>query len=145
MQKSIIECLKEWLNQCPLMEQYRELNVDYIDDDADTFSIEEQPAEPVMERYLDGSSSCQFVFILASRFHYSDEAINNIENSGFYEALHDWLEEQSWNDNLPKLGDGKTATAIETMKSGYLYGIASDLYTARYQIQCRLFYDKEGF
>ena len=45
--------------------------------------------------------------------------------------------------HLPIMRDGLTPTKIEAMSSGYLFDVSGDLSNARYQIQCRLIYDKE--
>ena len=83
------------------------------------------------------------MFVFASRFYYSDETRNNIENSGFYEDFSDWLDEQTKTGNLPAMREGLIPSKIEAMSSGYLFDVSGDLSNARYQIQCRLIYDKE--
>lgn len=140
---TIIESVKNFILTCPLLSELKRLNVDFLPEDPDTYSIEEIPAQAITKTYIDGSTERQFVFVFASRFYYSEEVRNNIENSGFYEEFAEWLEEQTKADNLPELTGCKTATKIEAMSSGYLYDIAGDLNNARYQIQCRLIYDKE--
>ena len=140
---TIIESVKNFILTCPLLSELKRLNVDFLPEDPDTYSIEEIPAQAIIKTNIDGSTERQFVFVFASRFYYSEEVRNNIENSGFYEEFAEWLEEQTEADALPELTGGKTATKIEAMSSGYLYDIAGDLNNARYQIQCRLIYDKE--
>ena len=139
----IIESVKKYIESCPLLEGFKSLCVDYLPEKTDTYSIEGIPAQTVIRSYVDGSTERQFVFVFAARLFYSEEIRNNIENSGFYEAFADWLEEQSEAGNLPELPSGKTASKIEAMSSGYLFDIAGDLSNARYQIQCRLIYDEE--
>lgn len=139
---TVIESIKDFISQCPLLGEFSHLCVDYLHENADSYSIEEVPAEAVIRRYVDGSSERQFVFVFAARLFYSDELRNNIDNSGFYERFAEWLEEQTEADNLPVLADGKTACKIEAMSSGYLFDISGDLSNARYQIQCRLMYDQ---
>ncbi len=76
--------------------------------------------------------------------HYSDETMTNITNSGFFEKFQNWLYDNSENEILPKLDEGLTAERIEAISSGYLFDISGDLSNARYQIQCRLLYEKEA-
>ena len=140
---TIVESVKNYILTCPLLGNLGRLNIDFLPEDQDTYSIEEIPATAILKTNIDGSTERQFVFVFASRFHYSEEIRNNIENSGFYEQFAEWLEQQTEADNLPELSGGKTATKIEAMSSGYLYGISGDFTNARYQIQCRLIYDKE--
>ena len=139
----IIESVKNFILTCPYLAELAAVNVDFLPDSPDTYSIEEVPTSSVIRTYLDGSQERQYVFVFASRFYYSDETKNNIENSGFYEDFSDWLDEQSQNGNLPIMRDGLTPTKIEAISSGYLFDISGDLSNARYQIQCRLIYDKE--
>lgn len=140
---TVIESIKNFIKDCPCFEELANVNVDFLPDEPDSYSIEEVPAEPIVETYLDGSSVRQFVFVFASRLRYSDEIRNNIDNSGFYEDFADWLEECTENETLPVMSDGKTPRSIEAISSGYLFDISGDLSNARYQIQCRLIYDKE--
>ena len=139
----IIESVKNFILTCPCLDELAAVNVDFLPDSTDTYSIEEVPVNSVLKTYLDGSQERQFVFVFASRFFYSDETRNNLENSGFYEDFSDWLDEQTEKGNFPVMRDGLTPTKIEAMSSGYLFDVSGDLSNARYQIQCRLIYDKE--
>ena len=138
----IIESVKNFILTCPFLAELA-VNVDFLPENTDTYSIEEVPVNSVLQTYLDGTQERQFVFVFASRFYYSDETKNNIENSGFYEDFSDWLDEQTKIGNFPVMRDGLTPSKIEAMSSGYLFDVSGDLSNARYQIQCRLIYDKE--
>lgn len=140
---TVIESVKNFILTCPYLNDLKRINVDFLPDNPDTYSIEEVPAETVIKKFLDGSSERQFVFVFASRCHYSDEIRNNIDNSGFFENFQNWLEECTENDCLPKMADNLIPYKIEAQSSGYLFDISGDLRKARYQIQCRLLYDKE--
>ena len=138
----IIESVKNFILTCPCLAELA-VHVDFLPESTDTYSIEEVPVNSVLQTYLDGTQERQFVFVFASRFYYSDETRNNIENSGFYEDFSDWLDEQTKVGNFPVMRDGLTPSKIEAMSSGYLFDISGDMSNARYQIQCRLIYDKE--
>ena len=140
---TIIESVKNFILKCPYLDELARVNVDFLPEKPETYSIEEEPAQTVVKRYLDGSSQRQFLFVFAARLNYSDEVRNNIENSGFFEDFADWLEECTENDNLPLMKEGLTAEKIEAISSGYLFDISGDLSNSRYQIQCRLIYEKE--
>ena len=141
---SIIESIRNYLLTCPYLKELSDVNVDFLPDGPTTYSIEQTPTEPIIKTYLDGSSDRQFTFVFACRMFYSDERMNNITNSGFFENFQDWLYDNSENDILPQLDEGMTAERIEAISSGYLYDISGDLCNARYQIQCRLLYTKGG-
>ena len=140
---TIVESVKNFILTCPLLDDLKRLNIDFLPEDPNAYSIEAVPAPEILTHYLDGSTERQFVFVFAARLCYNEEVRNNIENSGFYESFAAWLEEQTEAENFPVLTGKRTASKIEAMSSGYLYDIAGDLNNARYQIQCRLIYDKE--
>ncbi|MGN0533291.1 MAG: chloramphenicol resistance protein [Eubacterium sp.] len=140
---AIIEAVRDYVLTCPLLEDFARINVDFLPEDASTYSIESVPTQTIMSTNIDGSTTRQFVFVFASRLLYTEELRNNIDNSGFYEAFENWLEENSKNGILPDLGDKLTPVKIEAMSSGYLFDIAGDFTMARYQIQCRLIYERE--
>ena len=140
---TIIESVKNFIATCPYFSDMAKIKVDFLDDKNKALSVEEVPTETVLERYLDGSSERQFVFVVAARLRYNDEVRRNINNSGIFENVQNWLEDCTEEGNLPTLGEGLTPLKIEAMSNGYLFGIDGDLANARYQIQCRLIYDKE--
>lgn len=140
---TIIEAVKDFILQCPYLDALKKVNVDFLPQDSTSYSIEETPVQPILKQFLDGSSERQFAFVFASRLQYSDEVRNNIENSGFFESFQGWLEACTENDVFPDLGSGKTPYKIEAISSGYLFDVSGDFRNARYQIQCRLLYDKD--
>ena len=140
----ILDGLRTYIRKCPALRKYNKavkVNVDYLEDKPTTYSIEEVPSDVVIQKYVDGSSKRQYVFVFASRESYSEDVIDNINNSGFYEDFAEWLEEQTNNDNLPFIGDDKEVLKIEAMTNGYAF--KTDVDTARYQIQCRMIYMKK--
>lgn len=139
----MIESIRNYILTCPFLDDLKRVGVEFLSEDPTSYSIEETPAKAIIEEYIDGSSKRQFEFVFASRFDYSEEIKNQIENSGFYEKFSDWVEENSENGILPTLDQNKTALELEVLTSGYLYNIADNMRTARYQIQMRLIYRKE--
>lgn len=141
---SIIESIRDYILTCPYLGELAKVNVDFLPEDPTTYSIEQTPSEPIIKKYLDGTTDRQLTFVFACRMFYSDETINNITNSGFFERFQDWLFDNSEVGILPELKEGLIPDRIEAISSGYLYDISGDLTNARYQIQCRLLYEKEG-
>lgn len=132
----IIDALKDFISKCPLLDDQKRVNVNYIGVEM-SYSIDPLPCNPILKKYVDGGSQRQFQFQVASKELYDEDARINIENSGFYEAFSDWLE-----SNLPYLKDKKRAIKFETLNSGYLYSV--DGHDARYAIECRLIYEQEA-
>lgn len=144
MSRTIIGSIREYVATCPLIKNLgTKGKVDFLMEKGKSFSIEPIPVNPIVSEYIGGGGERQYAFYLAFRFNYSDEAKMNMDNSGFFEELQEWLEEQNDLDNLPHLGDGKQANRIEIMSNGYLFGVTQDMKYGRYQIQCRLLYEVE--
>ncbi len=107
-----------------------------------SLTIDQVPANPVIKKYVDGGSQRQVLFVFASREEYDAQTWKQIEAVNFYENLQEWFEEQNHRKNLPVLDNGLHALRFEVTSSGYLF--SSDKKTARYQIQGKLIYYKEG-
>ncbi len=137
---SIINALERYFIDCELLKDGA-LRVDYLGEKPVEYTIEVLPCDPVVKEYVDGSSIRQYLFAFGSREYYSQERLQNIQNSAFYERLADWVEEKSKVKELPDLPEGKEAMKLEVVSSGYLYD--GSLKNARYQIQLRLLYYKE--
>lgn len=142
--KYIIESLMDYILTCPYLEKLNKFGLNFLDKDSENYSVEEVPSKNVIKKRVDGSYEKQLIFIFASIFDYSDELENQIKNSGFYEDFEDWLEENNDNEVFPDLKAGLTPISVEVETSGYLYGINESMNKARFQIQCKLIYEKEG-
>lgn len=138
---TILESLYGYLDACPLL-QGRRLHVDYLPAKPLEYMISPSPVDEVIRRYCRGAAQKQFVFVLASVNWYGEDILTNIDNSGFYERLADWMRRQTRRRALPALGEGRSALSLEPMSTGYLYNAAET--EARYQIQCRLVYYQKG-
>ena len=96
----IIESIRNFIRDMSCLETFNNairVNVNYLEPNVDTYSIEEMPIEPILKKYIDGSSIRQYAFIFTSREPYSSDVIQNIDNSGFYEKFADEIETK--NDN----------------------------------------------
>lgn len=138
---TIIEALYNYFIDCPLMGN-RKLNVDYLPEHGVEYSIDTTPATEVVKWYVGGSSIRQYLFVIRSVEDYAPDVLQNLANSGFYENLAAWLEQQTRAGNLPVLPDGKEAQKIEAQSTGYLFTTGPDV--GKYQIQCRLQYYQEA-
>nr|DAN17370.1 MAG TPA: Minor capsid protein from bacteriophage [Caudoviricetes sp.] len=139
----IIKALRDYISQCPYLYEFNKgINVDYLDNDSTTYSIEEVPCNPIIKKYLDGSSEKQYDFIFASRESYGADVLQNIENSGFYEDFSNWIEQENAQGNLPILEATKEAVELKISTTGYAF--QTDENSARYQIQLKLIYLQKG-
>ena len=135
----LIDIVRLYMLTCPFLSDGR-VNVDYIGTDMG-YSIDPLPCDPIIQRYMDGGAKKQFQFAFSSQEEYDQDARINIENSGFFQSFEEWLEQQSFNGNLPELGEKKNPISIETLNSGYLYDMNGE--NAKYRIECRLIYAQE--
>lgn len=138
---SIINALEKYFIGCELLKDGA-LRVDYLGEKPVEYTVEVLPCDPVVKRYLGGSTVRQYLFAFGSREFYSQERLQNIQNSAFYERLADWVETKSMSGVLPELPDGMEAQQLEVVSSGYLFD--GSMTNARYQIQLRLLYFKEA-
>lgn len=139
----IIEALRDYISQCPHLYEFNKgINIDYLDNNSTTYSIEEVPCEPITKRYINGDTKKQYDFIFASRESYGSDVLQNIENSGFYEDFSNWIEQESGQGNLPILKGNKEALELKVSTTGYAF--QTDANSARYQIQLKLIYLQKG-
>lgn len=141
----IIKALRDYIRTCPHLDTFNNairVNVNYLEPEADTYSIEEVPIEPIVKKYVNGDGIRQYAFIFTSREPYGIDVLQNIDNSGFYEKFADWIENQNDNERLPLLDNGLEPLEIKVTSTGYAFAVTED--TAQFQIQLRLKYFKKG-
>ena len=138
---TIIEGLEEYLRKCPLLEKGA-FRVDALSPKPVEYCIEVGIFDPVLAQYVNGDQLKQYQFNFCSRNFYGFDRIMNMQNSGFYERFAQWLKEQNWLGNLPKLPDYCEPDTIEATSSGYIFDGAGQ--NARYQIACRLTYYEDA-
>lgn len=140
----IIESVRDFIKKCPKIKTFDDavaININYLNEKPDTYSIEEVPVNPIVKRYVGGSTLRQKVFMFCSRNSYGEDVFNNINNSRFYEEFAEWIEEMNNNDELPILDCNKESQKIEVITNGYAF--ATEVDKARYQIEFRLTYLQE--
>ena len=134
----IIEAIRNYISILDCMKTYENaININYLDSEVDSFSIEEVPCEPVVKHYVDGSSIRQYQFVFCSREPYGAEILQNIENSTFYEDFANEIEEKNNKGILPSV-DG--ARSLEVTSTAYTVSVTED--TSMYQINLNLKYFK---
>lgn len=142
----IIESIRDYMRNLECLDTFNNairVNVNYLEENTDTYSIEEVPVEPIVKKYINGDSIRQYAFIFTSREPYGADVLTNIDNSGFYEKLADEIEKNNNNGIFPLLDDGLEPLKIEVTSTGYAFAVTED--TAQFQIQLKLKYFKRGF
>lgn len=140
----IIDSLRNYIRNLNCLETFNHairVNVNYLEENPDTYSIEEIPINPIVKKYANGDSVRQYAFIFTSREPYGIDVLTNIDNSGFYEKLADEIEENNDNDIFPLLGNGLEALEVEVTSTGHAFAVTEN--TAQYQISLKLKYLKK--
>lgn len=83
---TIIDGVRAWLKTYEGLADGR-LSVDFLPEEAKSYSVDTVPTTEIVKRYLDGSSIRQFLFCVSSREFYSDNIAQNVDNQAFYEGL----------------------------------------------------------
>lgn len=139
---TIIDGVRAWLKTYEGLADGR-LSVDFLPEEAKSYSVDTVPTAEIVKRYLDGSSIRQFLFCVSSREFYSDNITQNVDNQAFYEGLAAWLERKSKLRQFPNIGTGRTVRSIEISSTAYPF-VVDEHGTARYQLQLKLTYFQKG-
>lgn len=134
---TVMECLQKWFKQYSGLSG--RLDVDFLDENADTYSVDTIPCEEIIKRYRDGGTIKQFQFAVSSRRFYEQNIKQNLSNLQFFEDLTFWVEQKARLRQLPTMDKGRTAQKIVVTSTAYPFIVSEDG-KARYQIQMRLEY-----
>ena len=130
------------MSKCPYLDEYIELNVNYLVDKVKAYSINESAGyNPVLCTYLNGDKEMQFLFSFDSKLYWNEEIRNNIDNSIFYEKIRDWLENNDNNGIYPEI-ENIDPLSISATTNGYIFATNAD--EAIYRISCKFTYLKKG-
>lgn len=139
-EKAMIDEVREYMAKCPYLDEYAELNVEYLVDKIKTHSINENAGyDPIISEDILGNQDRQFLFTFDSKLHWNEDIQNNIDNFKIFENIRNWLETNNKNKVFPKI---KGIYEIGAATNGYIF--ATNANEAIYRIQCYLKYYKEG-
>lgn len=99
-EKSKMELIGEFIETCPLLNKGK-VNLDYIKEKPQSYSIDETPVEPVLNEFRDGGRRLQIQFDFSIQANFS--ILENIKNSKFCDDFMKWIYEQDSKGNLPKI------------------------------------------
>lgn len=136
----MIEKIRDYFkSKVTLAEEFDNILVDFLGEDATSYSIEPIPVEPKLKLYTDGGSLNQYVFQFGSREFYDNSVAQNINNLGFYEKFQEEIKTNNKNGVLPEITG---IQSIECLNNGTIQDVQSG--TAKYVIQMRITYEKEA-
>ncbi len=124
-EKSKIELIRDFIETCSFLEGGT-VNVDYIDDKIDSYSIDETPVTTILQKFKDGGCRKQINFDFSIQAPFS--VLENIKNSRFCDDFMEWLESQELKRNYPKIEGAEKITCdrgtiLQTTKTTAIYVI----------------------
>lgn len=133
----MIEKIRKYLIENGIVDEECRVNVDFLGENPTEFAIIPIAVNPILKKYIDGSSLRQYQFQLISCNYYGADVLQNMANSKFYEELYDKIE--TFNDE-GVLPDIKGIESIECLNNGAILDVTTN--TARYSIQMKITYEK---
>lgn len=133
-----IEKIRQYLIDNRIIDDDCRINVDFLGEEPTEFAIIPIPINPILEKYVDGSSLRQYQFQLLSCNDYGADVMQNIANSSYFEHLYELIEENNDKRILPEIEGIET---IECLDNGAILDVTTN--AARYSIQMRITYTKD--
>lgn len=115
-----------------------QINADMLSINVGDYSIDRIPSQPIINKWIIGTTKRRDLYSFRSRRSYSQDTINNLENIGFFEKFEDKITQKNLNGELPNI-DG--IESIECLNTGTLNNANTN--TAEFDIQIQITYRKE--
>lgn len=134
---AVIDALYEYFGEI-----INNLNVNYLSPMAKGVSIEVDPGERVIRKYIDGGELRELPFTIALREDFGEDVEKNLEVQKFFENLRDTIAKNNREGIVP-LGEDFKAITVEAVTHGYV--ATNTLTMARYQMECKFCYKVRGY
>lgn len=118
-----------------LIEQYGEMNINFLSNEPNNYSLDKIPVNPTQEQWIIGNFLNRDVYSFRSRVNYSADTMTNIENVGFFETFEKLIKKKNDNNILPDI-DG--IQSISCLNCGSLNNANTN--TAEFDIQIQIEY-----
>ena len=118
-----------------LIEQYGEMNINFLSNEPNNYSLDKIPVNPTQEQWIIGNFLNRDVYSFRSRENYGADTITNIENIGFFETFEKLIKQKNDNNILPDI-DG--IQSIRCLNCGTLNNANTN--TAEFDIQIQIEY-----
>lgn len=118
-----------------LIGQYGEMNINFLSDKPNNYSLDKIPVNPTTEQWIIGNFLKRDVYSFRSRMNYSADTMTNIENIGFYETFEKIIKQKNDNNDLP---DIQGIQSITCLNCGTLNRANTN--TAEFDIQIQIEY-----
>lgn len=118
-----------------LNEQYEQINVDFLSNDINNYSLDKIPTQTQVNNWIIGNVLHREVYSFRSRMSYSADVVSNIENIGFYETFAKIIKQNNENNILP---DIEGIESISCLNCGTM--VNANTNTAEFDIQIQIEY-----
>ena len=115
-----------------------QINANMLSKDINNYSLDKIPTASTIEKWINGVELHKDIFSFRSRNAYSQDAINNLSNIGFFENFEKEIKSNNKKGVLPKI---KGIESIECLNCGAM--VSSDTNTAEFDIQIQITYREE--
>ena len=142
MTESIIEGIRTYISECPLMSAFDNCKgyIDWTDADNNNYGIYPD-TDVLIDTYIDGTQVRQYTCQITLRKFAKADA-NRLDNSAFMENLQSYFDDSGDNDYLPDMPDGYEAKEITAANAMLMeQGVSGK--TGTYTIQLILTYVKK--
>ena len=109
-----------------------------LDNDINNYSLDKIPTSSTVEKWVNGVEIHRDVYSFRSRMAYSQNAINNLLNIGFFEKFESIIKSNNKKGILPEINGIQN---IECLNCGTMN--SSDTNTAEFDIQLQITYREE--
>ena len=115
-----------------------QINADMLSEDINNYSLDKLKNASVVQRWITGVEIHREVFTFRSRKAYSQDAINNLKNIGFFEKFEALIKENNDKKILP---DIEGIENISCLNCGTMSNATTN--TAEFDIQIQVTYREE--
>lgn len=136
---SILESLVTFFGTFPGLDALAVINAESPGSEPGTYGIA-PTGESVVKTYMDGSAIMRYSFAFCFR-SFTAGNVDKIANSGFLEALGEWLRISSLSGVLPNLGEIGDCESISSA-NGMLFDQDTNGDRGNYRIQCQMIYER---
>ena len=113
-----------------------QINANMLSNKVDDYSLDKIPTTPNVEGWIIGVNKKKDVFSLRSRKSYSQDAIDNLKNIGFFEEFEKKIKYNNKNGILPNITN---IESIECLNCGTMLS-NDDMNSAIFDIQIQITY-----
>ena len=112
-----------------------QINANMLSNDIDNYSLDKIPADVEVEKWIIGQEIHKDIFSFRSRKSYSQDAIVNLQNMGFFEQFENKIKSNNDEGILPEING---IESIECLNCGTMNN--TDGITAEFDIQIHITY-----